>query len=60
MTTESIEYEIGLYPRGPNSCEWKVWPKGGGVAKAMGVAKSRFDAESAAQKAKARLEARKA
>ena len=59
MQTESTEYEITLSPRGPHSCEWKVWPKGGGVAKANGVEKSRFDAEKAAQRAKERLEAKR-
>ncbi len=55
MQTESPkttpEYEIGLYPRGPNSCEWKIWPKAGGPATAKGVAKNQFDAQRAAEKA---------
>lgn len=53
-----VEYEIGLYPRGPKSCEWKVLPKGGGLAKAQGVAGSYMDAQKAAAKAKERLEAK--
>lgn len=53
--TDSSDYEIGLYPRGPNSCEWKLWPKAGGPAKAQGVAKDRFAAQQAAEKARDRL-----
>jgi hypothetical protein len=60
MQTESPEYEIGLYPRGPNSCEWKIWPKAGGPAAAQGVARTKFDAERAAEKAIARLASKKA
>ena len=55
---ESSDFDIKLYPRGPNSCEWKLWPKGGGAPKAQGVAKSKFDAEQAAQKAISRLKAK--
>ncbi|MGZ3299176.1 MAG: hypothetical protein ACXU8O_09180 [Asticcacaulis sp.] len=48
-------YEIRLYPRGPKSCEWKVWPKSGGPAKAAGVAPGYVQAEAAAQKAMDKL-----
>jgi len=57
MNTESTTtYEIKLYPRGPNSCEWKVWPTNGGPAKANGVARNAIEANKAAQRAKERLE----
>ncbi len=52
---DASAYDIKLYPRGPASCEWKLWPKGGGAPKAQGVARSKFEAEQAAQKAIARL-----
>ena len=56
MNTESTEYEIKLNPRGPNSCEWKIWSKAGGPPKAMGVARNAIEANKAAQRAKERLE----
>jgi len=56
MSTESSEYEIKLYPRGPNSCEWKVWATSGGLPKASGVARNFTEANKAAQRAKERLE----
>ncbi len=58
--TETSEYKITLNPRGPKSCEWKVWPTAGGPAKAMGVANSYINAEAAAKKAKEKLEAQSA
>ena len=58
MTNETVEYDIRLYERGPNSCEWKVWPKTG-PAVASGVAKDRTAALKAAGAAKERLEAKR-
>ena len=58
MSTESSDYEIKLYPRGPNSCEWKVWPVSGGPAKANGVARNAVEANKAALRAKERLESK--
>ena len=60
MTNETEVYRITLQPRGPNSCEWKLWPTSGGVAKLQGVAKNALEAQKAAQKAKERLEAKSA
>lgn len=60
MPSESNEYEVKLYPRGPNSCEWKLWPTAGGPPVANGVGKNAIDAGNAGRKAKERLEAKKA
>ena len=59
MQTEPIDYEITLYPRGPASCEWKLWPKNGGPAAGKGVARNQLEAQKAAQKAKDKLLAKK-
>ncbi len=56
MSEDTITYEIKLHPRGPNSCEWKVWASNGGLAKASGVARNAIEANKAAQRAKERLE----
>lgn len=58
MQTEPKEYEIGLYPRGPNSCQWKIWPKAGGTPVATGVERNWADAQKASQRAKERLVAK--
>ncbi len=59
MQDSSSEYDIRLTPRGPNNCEWKLFPKAGGPAKAQGVAKDTFEAQRAAEKAIARLSKKK-
>ncbi len=55
MTTESTEYEIKFYPRGPKATEWKIWPKAGGLPVASGVAGKFAEAQLAAKKAFERL-----
>ncbi|MDC7675825.1 hypothetical protein [Asticcacaulis machinosus] len=58
MQTEPKTFEIKFYPRGPKNTEWKIWPTGGGVAAATGVAGSFTLAERDAKKALERLTAK--
>lgn len=58
MQSDSSEYDIKFYPRGPKSTEWKIWPRAGGVAVATGVAGKFADAQLAAKKALEALQAK--
>lgn len=58
MQTDSPEYEIKFYPRGPKTTEWKIWPKAGGAAVVTGVAGKFADAQLAAKKAIEALQAK--
>jgi hypothetical protein len=53
--SDTSDYEIKFYPRGPKSTEWKIWPKAGGAAVATGVAGKFTEAQLAAKKALERL-----